>query len=94
MLDPTQVRAVARLAHLTLGDAEVESLRTELSRILEYVAKLNELDTSGVPPTTHAVPLATALRDDVAQPGLAPERALANAPEPLGGGFGVPKIVE
>ncbi len=94
MIDKEQVRYVARLAHLSLSEAEVDRLAHDLSSILDYVRKLEELDTSAIEPTAHAVPLATTLRDDAVKPGLPPERALQGAPEPLGGGFGVPKIVE
>ena len=94
MIDREQVRAIARLAHLRLSEAEVESLAHDMTSILDYVHKLDELDTGEVPPATHAVPLGTLWRDDEMREGLGVDRALANAPERLGDGFGVPKIIE
>jgi len=93
-MDLKVVRHMARLAHLTLDEGELSTMGRDLSRILGYVAKLDELDTTDVPATTHAVALPTAWRDDLVRPGLAHEQRLGNAPEPLGEGFGVPKIIE
>jgi aspartyl-tRNA(Asn)/glutamyl-tRNA(Gln) amidotransferase subunit C len=89
-----QVRHVAKLAHLVFTPAETESLRRDLSSILGYVAKLDELDTSTVEPTLHAAVLPTAWRLDGVRPGLSVEEAVRNAPERLGDAFGVPKIIE
>jgi aspartyl-tRNA(Asn)/glutamyl-tRNA(Gln) amidotransferase subunit C len=94
MIDEDRVRYVARLAHLSLSDAEVRRFAKDLSSILDWVRKLDELDTSSVEPTSHAVALPTKLRDDEVVESLGVERALANAPERLGDGFGVPKIIE
>ena len=89
-----EVRYVARLAQVTLRPAELEPMQRDLSRILDYVAKLDELDTRDVPPTAHAAELPTKLRDDEPRPGLPFARVMENAPERLGDGFGVPKIIE
>ena len=94
MIDRELVQYVARLAHLSLSESEVGAITRDLASILDYVRKLDELDTSAVEPTSHAVPLPTLLRDDITRPSLPLERALANAPERLGDGFGVPKIIE
>jgi aspartyl-tRNA(Asn)/glutamyl-tRNA(Gln) amidotransferase subunit C len=94
MIDKDKVRYVARLAHLSLTEPEVDRLAHDLTAILDYVRQLEEVDTSAVEPTAHAVPLATEFREDAARPGIGLERALANAPERLGDGFGVPKIIE
>ncbi len=94
MIDDDRVRYVAKLARLSLSEDEVRGLAKDLSSILDWVKKLDELDTSAVETTAHAVELPTKVRPDEVVPSLAPERALANAPERLGDGFGVPKIIE
>lgn len=88
------VHKIAALARLTLLPGEAEGLLGDMRNILTYVDKLEELPTDHVPPTAHAVELPTKLRADVARPGLPIETALKNAPEPIGQGFGVPKIIE
>lgn len=65
-------------------------MATELSHVLEHVQRIRELDLEGVPPTSHAVDVGTVTRPDEPVPGLAHDAALAAAPEPVGGGFGVP----
>ncbi len=85
---------VARLARLEFSDAEKDEMARQLSRILEYMDKLNELDTTHVSPMAHAAQLRNVLREDVARPSLDPEDALANAPERDGQFFRVPKITE
>lgn len=94
IIDRARVQQIATLARLQLSEAELDSLTGDLGRILEYVHKLNELDTSEVEPTTHAIDLPTYYRVDEAREGLSIERALAGAPERIGDGFGVPKIIE
>jgi aspartyl-tRNA(Asn)/glutamyl-tRNA(Gln) amidotransferase subunit C len=90
VLDRAQVLHVARLARLELTDAEVERMASELSKVLDHIEKIRELDLDGVPPTSHVVDVVNALRPDEPQPSLPAEVALAQAPEPLSGGFGVP----
>ncbi len=92
-LDRAEVRRVAALAHLALSEDEERRLAGELSQILGYVEKLRELDTQGVEPTA-AVASRAAFRDDVPQPSLPPERAVANAPASVGTAIAVPKILE
>ncbi len=94
MIDEDRVRYVARLAHLSLTGEEVRRYAKDLSSILDWVRKLDELDTSGVEATAHAVDLPTVTRDDAERPSLGTERALATAPERVAEGFGVPKIIE
>ncbi|MDY0312263.1 MAG: Asp-tRNA(Asn)/Glu-tRNA(Gln) amidotransferase subunit GatC [Desulfobacterales bacterium] len=84
---------VANLAHLELDSAAIDTHVTRLAEILEYVAKLNEVDTAGVEPTRHASDRINAFREDVPRPGLAPAQALSNAPEREGQQFVVPKII-
>jgi aspartyl-tRNA(Asn)/glutamyl-tRNA(Gln) amidotransferase subunit C len=89
-----QVRHVATLARLSLTPEEEERYATQLSAVLEAVAQLQELDVSGVEPTSHATLAASLLREDVMRPSLPPDKALANAPARVGTSFAVPKILE
>jgi len=93
-IDRADVERIAELARLDLSEAEAVRMTADIEAILGYVASLDALDTRGVEPTTHAVPLATPLRDDRAAPALDPERALANAPERDGFAFVVPKVLD
>ncbi|MCZ6464050.1 MAG: Asp-tRNA(Asn)/Glu-tRNA(Gln) amidotransferase subunit GatC [Proteobacteria bacterium] len=88
-----EVEAIAELARLTLEPDEAERMTRDLDQILDYVAALQELDTSGIEPTSHAILLATPVRADQAMPGIDPETALANAPERAGSSFVVPKVI-
>lgn len=90
MLDRAQVLHVARLARLELTPPEVEVMAAELSKVLDHIEKIRELDLDNVPPTSHVVDVVNALRADEPQPCLPVEVALQSAPEPLAGGFGVP----
>ena len=90
MLDRAQVLHVARLARLELDEAEVQRMASELSKVLEHVEKIRELDLEGVAPTSHVVDVVNALREDRPRPSLPVDVALAAAPEPVDGGFGVP----
>jgi aspartyl-tRNA(Asn)/glutamyl-tRNA(Gln) amidotransferase subunit C len=90
MLDRAQVLHVARLARLELNDEEVQRMAAELTKVLDHIEKIRELDLEGVPPTSHVLDVPGALRPDEPMPCLSPEVALAQAPEPLKGGFGVP----
>ena len=89
-----EVDELALLARLELGDAESERLRTELSAMLDYVAQLAAVDTTGVEPMTHAVPMDLRLRPDEARPSLPGEAALAGAPQVRDGSFVVPNIIK
>jgi aspartyl-tRNA(Asn)/glutamyl-tRNA(Gln) amidotransferase subunit C len=92
MLDRDQVLHVARLARLELTEDEVERMAAELSKVLDHIEKIGELDLDGVPPTSHVVDVVNALRPDEPQPCLTREVILAAAPEPLQDGFGVPSF--
>jgi aspartyl-tRNA(Asn)/glutamyl-tRNA(Gln) amidotransferase subunit C len=85
---------VARLARLHLCAAEKERMRRELDGILAYIDKLRALDTSGIAPTSHAVPVTNVMRVDAGRPSLPPDEMLANAPDRNGQLFRVPKIIE
>ena len=90
MIDRDQVLHVAKLARLKLTDDEVDRMADELSKILEHVETMNELDLEGVEPTSHVVDLTNVLREDMPRPGLSREQALAQAPDAADGGFRVP----
>ena len=87
-----EVLHVAKLARLALTDEEVERFRGQLSVILEAVGKVSELDLEGVPPTSHPLDLINVLAEDEPAPSLARDEALANAPDPEDGFFGVPPV--
>jgi aspartyl-tRNA(Asn)/glutamyl-tRNA(Gln) amidotransferase subunit C len=89
-----EVRATAELARLALSDEELTRLERELSAILDYMTDLAALDTTGVEPMTHAVPLFAPLREDALGPQLPAEAALRAAPRKEGSFFEVPKIIE
>ncbi len=81
---------MARLARLELRENEVERMASELSHVLDHIEKIRELDLEGVAPTSHVIDVVNALRPDEPEPSLPADVALAAAPEPLEGGFGVP----
>ena len=89
-----EVEHVARLARLELSEQEKEKLTDQLSNILTYVEKLNELDTTGVAPTSHVLDISNVMRSDTPEASLPQERALANAPDKAAGHYKVPKIIE
>lgn len=89
-----EVRRVAELARLEFSPDQEEEFRAQLDRILEYVAKLNEIDTSATPPLAHVIGLTNVFREDRVVNEPAPERLLANAPERERTFFKVPKIIE
>jgi len=89
-----EVEHVARLARLALSEEEKEQMRSQLDRILGYIEKLNQLDTSAVEPTSHVIPVTNVFREDAVLPSLPREDALGNAPDPRGGLFQVPRIIE
>jgi len=94
IIDRDQIRHVATLAELELTEQEEERLVSEMSRIVAYVAELDAIDTSDVPPTAVVVAAGAALRPDVHEPGLSNEDALKGAPNAAHGGFSVPTFVE
>lgn len=88
-----EVLHVAQLARLALEPAEVELFTRQLNDILAYVEKLQELDTTGVTPMAHVLPVFNAFREDEVKTGLPREEALDNAPERAEGNFVVPRII-
>ena len=94
MLSREEVDHVARLARLNLSDEERAVFTGQLNEILGYVAKLEELDVTGVEPTAHAVPLRNVVRPDVCRASFDRDEMMANAPDRVEGFFKVPKILE
>ena len=90
MIDRDQVLHVAKLARLRLSDEEVDRMAGELSKILEHVETMNELDLEGVEPTSHVVPIENVWRADEPWPSLDREVALSQAPEHAEDSFRVP----
>lgn len=88
-----EVQRVAALARLELSADEVVRMTGQLDRILSYVAKLDELDTTGVAPTTHTQAVVNAFREDEVRPSLSLEQALANAAEHSADAFVVPRVI-
>jgi aspartyl-tRNA(Asn)/glutamyl-tRNA(Gln) amidotransferase subunit C len=93
-LDRRDVDALAVLARLELDDEEAERLAVELGAILDHMVALAAVDTAGVEPMTHAVPMTLPLRDDVAQPSLAVDQALVAAPDREDDCFRVPAAIK
>ncbi|MFP4145009.1 MAG: Asp-tRNA(Asn)/Glu-tRNA(Gln) amidotransferase subunit GatC [Phycisphaeraceae bacterium] len=87
------VRHAARLSRLTLSDDQVEHFTGQFADVLNYIAKLNELDVENVEPMAHALDLANVLREDAERAGLTVDQALANAPDQAPPFFKVPKVL-
>ena len=93
-LSNADVAKVALLARLRLSPQEIEMFTGQLNSIFDYVAQLQELDTTGVEPLAHGIELRNVFRDDVLGPALPREKALANAPKRNDEGFLVPAVLE
>ena len=93
-IDRKVVEHVAHLARLRLQPDEVELYTGQLDRILAYMDKLNSLDTTGIEPTSHVIPLVNVFREDVVDHNLEVEESVGNAPERKGSSFKVPPIIE
>ncbi len=89
-----EVEHVAHLGRLSLSEEELEKFAGQLDAIIEYMAKLNELDTEGVEPMLHGIEGRQVFRADVVGESLSRDEALANAPEAGSGCFRVPRIIE
>jgi len=94
MITRADVEHVAELARLALTEAEKETFIPQLNHILTYIDKLNELDTTGVEPTSHVLPMSNVFREDEVRPSLVRELVLHNAPEESHFFFKVPRIIE
>ena len=89
-----EVEHIAELARLRLSEDEKARYREQLSEILDYAARLQAVDTSGISPTSSVLPARSVLRKDEPRPGLSLEEVLCNAPETEKGQFRVPPILE
>ena len=92
-ISPETVRHVADLARLNLPEDQVDIFSGQIAEIINYVDTLNEVNTDGVLPTSHAIMLYNAFREDVPGQHLPLEKALLNAPEGENGSFIVPKVI-
>ena len=93
-IDQATVARIATLARIRLTDAQRAAIAGDLSRILDWVAQLDEVDTRDVEPLRSVMPIAPTLRDDIVSDGARPEDVLRNAPQRSGDYFVVPKVVE
>lgn len=92
MISEDQVRHVANLARLGLGDEEVVRMGEQLGAILESIEKIGELDLADVPPTSNPLNMTNVLRPDEPRAELPRDEALSNAPDPVDEQFAVPRI--
>jgi aspartyl-tRNA(Asn)/glutamyl-tRNA(Gln) amidotransferase subunit C len=94
MINRQEVEYVAHLARLEIDDAQKDKFTSQLNDILLYIDKLNELDTKGVEPMSHAIAVTNAFREDITSDSIGTEKSLANAPDARGEFFRVPKVIE
>ena len=92
-IDLDLVRHIGTLSRIELSDREVKLFAEQLTHILHYVDKLQELDTDDVEPMAHAIEIHNVLADDTRGESLTPDEALANAPQRDGDFFKVPKVI-
>ena len=92
-LSPDDVRRIARLARIALQGAESAAVTERLNGVLAMIEQIRRVDTSGIEPMAHALPLTNVLREDVVEPALSTEQVLANAPEADPPFFKVPKVI-
>jgi aspartyl-tRNA(Asn)/glutamyl-tRNA(Gln) amidotransferase subunit C len=93
-LTPEQAEWVAHLARLTLSPAELETMTRQLSAIIDYVNQLQQINTEGVEPLAHPLPLQNVFRDDEPVPSLTVDAALANAPDRRHDSYAVPPVLD
>lgn len=89
-----EIEKVAMLAMLQLKEGEKELFSEQMGSIINYIDKLNEIDTSGIEPTAHVLPIKNVFREDVLTPSLSRDKALQNAPERDENFYRVPKIID
>lgn len=93
-LTRSEVEHIAKLARLQLNEAEIDRYQEQLSAVLDYAARLQALDTTGIPATASVLPVRSVLRSDQPRDGLEPAQLLANAPEAEQDQFRVPPVLE
>jgi aspartyl-tRNA(Asn)/glutamyl-tRNA(Gln) amidotransferase subunit C len=93
-VDKEEVGHIAKLARLSVSEEEAGMYSAQLSAILEYMEKLNEMDTSGVEPTSHVLEIKNVMRDDRVRPSLPADEVLKNCPDRKDDFYRVPKIIE
>jgi aspartyl-tRNA(Asn)/glutamyl-tRNA(Gln) amidotransferase subunit C len=89
-----QVMYVAQLARLSLPEEQIEMYQAQLDQILDYIDRLNQVDTTDVKPTSHVIPITNVFREDQVKESLPVEEVLANAPQKESLSFCVPKVIE
>ena len=92
MINTEDVKHVAKLARLELKEEEIDKYSKQLGDILKYVEQMNEVDTTGIEPMPHAIPVYNVMREDVVKYEQTKEEMMANAPYEEDGFFRVPKI--
>jgi aspartyl-tRNA(Asn)/glutamyl-tRNA(Gln) amidotransferase subunit C len=93
-IDVAEVEYVAKLARLSINPEDKPVMAKQLAGILDYIDKLNQLDTKKIPPTTHILQINNVYREDEVRESLPKEIALENAPDKEGPFFRVPKVIE
>ncbi|MDH3973275.1 MAG: Asp-tRNA(Asn)/Glu-tRNA(Gln) amidotransferase subunit GatC [Deltaproteobacteria bacterium] len=93
-LKKDDINKVAHLARLELSQGQVDSLTKDMNNIIGYIDKLAELETENIEPTSHAVPVTNAFREDALKEYFTVEKGLANAPDGEDGSFKVPKVID
>ena len=94
MLSKEEIEHIAMLARLSLTEEEKELFGAQLSSILDYMEKLNELDTEHIEPTSHVLSLSNIMREDTPRDSIPREDALSNAPDRTDKFYRVPKIID
>lgn len=94
IINKEDIEYVAKLSRLKLKEDEIQKFTHQLNTILDYIKKLNKLDTSKTEPTSHVVPLENVRRKDLKKPSFPAEEVLKNAPDKERGYFKVPPIIE
>lgn len=88
------IEQVANLARLKLTETETDKMTVEMGKIIEWVDKLRQLDTNGIKPMEHVIPMNNIFREDIPKASYDREKILKNAPSSEEGCFKVPKVVE
>ena len=88
-----EVQHVAQLARLSLSEEQMKRLMNDMNDILSYMDMLNEVDTSGLEPTSHVMDIKNVFREDETRPSLSHEKSLKNAPEQNRDSFVVPRVL-